>query len=145
MLRFSSTREIRIAGEGLRNDADDAANGVGFLRHVEAGNHRPAAGDGDERGHHANERALAGAVGSEQAEDFAVVDGEADAFDGLESAVALDDVFNSNRYDRRPAWDSGPAVARLGSSWLHQLALGDVDIGSHAGDEALAGIVDDAV
>ena len=55
-----------------------------------------AAGDGNERGHHADERALAGAVGAEQAEDFAFGDGEADALDGLEIAVALDDVFHGD-------------------------------------------------
>ena len=36
---------------------------------------------------------FAGAVGAEQAEDFAFFDGEADAADGFDVAVALDEIF----------------------------------------------------
>ena len=36
---------------------------------------------------------FAGAVGAEEAEDFAFVDAEADAADGFEIAVALDEIF----------------------------------------------------
>lgn len=50
--------------------------------------------DGDQRGHHADESAFAGAVGTEEAEDLAVGDIEGDAFNGLEVAVALDDVLH---------------------------------------------------
>ena len=99
------------------------------------------AGDRNERGHHADERALARAVGAEQAEDLAVGDREAHALDGFKVAVALDDVLDRNGgvAGRFAFWSRVVA----GASLLHQLALRDVDLGGHAGNEALAGIVDE--
>ena len=54
------------------------------------------ASNGNERGHHADERAFAGAVGAKQAEDLALSHAEADVLDGFKIAIALDDVFHRN-------------------------------------------------
>ena len=96
MLRFSSTVRS-IAGQRLGNDADHAAHRVGIFAHIVAGDNGLAAGDRDQRRHHADERAFAGAVGAEQAEDLAVGHREGDALHGFKVAVALDDVFDRNR------------------------------------------------
>ncbi len=64
--------EVGIAGERLGNDADHAANRVGLFGHIVAGDDGAAGGDRNERGHHADERAFACAVGAEQTEDLAV-------------------------------------------------------------------------
>ena len=134
--------EVGVAGERLGNDADHAANRIGILGHIVAGDDGLAAGEGNQRGHHADQRALARAVGAEQAEDLALGDREADALDGFKVAVALDDVLDRNGRLRSAVPVAVWPIA-AGASLLHQLALGDVDLGGHAGDEALAGIVDE--
>ncbi len=63
--------QVLVAGQGLGNDADHAAHLVGIFGHVVAADDRLAGGDRNQRGHHADERAFAGAVGAEQAEDLA--------------------------------------------------------------------------
>src|SRR5580692_8286827 len=54
--------KVGIAGKGLGNYADLAANGVGIFGHVEAADNGAATRNGHERGHHADERALARAI-----------------------------------------------------------------------------------
>src|SRR6185437_7477075 len=71
--------EVRVAGERLRNHTDLAAHRIGIFAHVAAAHGGFAGRDWDERSHHADERALAGAVRSEEAEDFPLADAEADA------------------------------------------------------------------
>ena len=109
-------RKVLVAGQRLGNDADHAANCVGVFADVVAGNDRFSAGDRNECGHHADQRALPCTVGAEQTEDFAIGHGEADAFDGLEIAVTLDDVFNR---DGRAA----PEPERLSSLFWYELAV----------------------
>ncbi len=82
-------RQILVAGHRLRNDADHAAHLIRILGHIVAADDRLARGHGNQRGHHADERALAGAVGPEQAEDLAFGDAEVHVLDGFKSAVAL--------------------------------------------------------
>ena len=93
---------------------------------------RPA-GEGNKRRHHANESALAGAVGTEQAEDFAVGHGKVDAFDGFKRAVTLDGMGST-------AMAAGGAVER---SLLHQLAPSGCKPRRHVGNEVLAVIGDE--
>ena len=90
-------RQIDIAGKRLGNNADHSPDRIGFARNVMSGDDRLAAGDRNQRGHHADERAFAGAIWPEQAEDLAVGDLEGDAVDGFEITVALDDVVDDDR------------------------------------------------
>ena len=62
---------------------------------VEAADERGAGGRRQQRHQHPDQRGFAGAVGSEQAEDLAFLDGEADAVDGGEVAELLDDARTS--------------------------------------------------
>ncbi len=55
-----------------------------------------AAGDRNERGHHADQRALARAIRPQQSKDLSIGDLEGDALDRLEIAIPLDDLFNGN-------------------------------------------------
>ena len=86
--------EVGVAGQGLGNDADHAAHRVGLFGHIVSGDDGLAGGERDERGHHADEGALAGAVGAEKAEDFALGNRKADVLDRFEVAVALEDVVD---------------------------------------------------
>ena len=72
MLQVFFDGQVLVAGQRLGNDADHAPHVVGIFGHIVAGDDGFARGDGDQRGHHADERALAGAVGAEQAEDLAL-------------------------------------------------------------------------
>ena len=83
--------EVGIAGERLGNHADHAPHRIRFLGHIVAGDDRFAAGDRNQRGHHADQRALACAVRPQQAEDFAVGHREAHVLDRFKVAIALDD------------------------------------------------------
>ena len=74
---------------------------VRILRHVVSAHNRLARGDRDQRGHHADQRALAGAVRPQQAEDLALGDAEVHVLHGFKIAVALDDIFD--RDGRRAA------------------------------------------
>ena len=74
MLQVFFDGEVGIAGQRLGNDADHAADIVGILDDIVAADDGFARGDRDERGHHADERALPCAVGTEQAEDLAFGD-----------------------------------------------------------------------
>ncbi len=66
----------------------------GSFDHVVPADDGLAGGDRNERGHHADERALACSVGPEQAEDLALGDAEVDVLDGFKVAVALDNVLD---------------------------------------------------
>jgi hypothetical protein len=81
--------QIEVRGHRLRDDTDDFADLVGIADDIVAGDARESGGRGDERGEHAQQRGLAGAVGAEQAEDLAVAHSEAQAVDGAEIAEAL--------------------------------------------------------
>ncbi len=111
--------KVGVAGERLGNDADDAANGIGVFCHVVAGNRCTAAGDGHQRGHHADEGAFACAVGAEETEDLAVGDGEADALYSFKGAIALNDVLDGDGDGRLGGGMRTVAVdGRVGLAWL---------------------------
>ncbi len=86
--------KLGIAGHILRNDADAAAHRVGIADDVVSGHHRRAAGGRNQRGEHADERAFARAVGSEQAEDLAALHREADVIHRQQRAKAFADALH---------------------------------------------------
>src|ERR1700733_11550416 len=91
-------RKIDVAGERLGDHTDDSSDRVGFVSDVMAPNDGLSASHRNEGGHHADEGALARAVGPQQPENLPLGDLEGDALDGFEIAVALDDVLD---YDGR--------------------------------------------
>src|SRR5271167_3647082 len=96
--------EVRVAGHILRNYADAVAHRVGIADYVVSGHYGGAAGGRNQRSEHADQRALARAVWSQQAEDLAALYGEADVIDGQQRAKTLADAFDIN----------GDAVVHLG-------------------------------
>ncbi len=111
--------QVRIAGQRLGNDADHTTHVVRIFRHIVSGNGGLAAGEWNKRGHHADKRALAGAVRAEQAKDFAIGHREAHILDRFKCAVTLDRMFHLD--GRRPIaagfWYTLPfAVAALTAS-----------------------------
>ena len=99
--------QVLVAGECLGNDANHLPHLIRVLAHIVPGHNGFARGDGNERGHHADERALAGAVGAEQTEDLALADAEVHILDGFEVAVALPDVLDGNGDGTRRAIAAG--------------------------------------
>ena len=93
--------QILVAGERLRNDADRLPHVIRVLAHVVPSHNGFARGDGDERGHHADECALAGAVRSQQTEDLALANAEVHVLDGFKVAVAFPDVLHRNGHGMR--------------------------------------------
>jgi hypothetical protein len=65
--------QLGVARHRLRDHADGAAHAVGLLGDVESADAGHAAGRRQQRRQHADQRRLAGAVRSEQAEDFALL------------------------------------------------------------------------
>ena len=65
-----------------------------LIENVEAGDNRLALGWRDKAGEDAHRRRLAGAVGPQEAEDFAALHAEADVLDGRHAPVALREVLN---------------------------------------------------
>ena len=86
--------QILVAGQRLRNHADHAPHVVRILAHVVPGHDGLARGDRNQRGHHADERALARAVRPQQAEDLALGHAEVHVLHRFKVAVALDDVLH---------------------------------------------------
>ena len=86
-------REIDVAGHGLRNHAHAVACVVRSFA-TSKPLMRRARGDGQQRGHHADQRGLACAVGTQQTEDFALLHGERDVVDRGEVAILLGDVID---------------------------------------------------
>ena len=104
MLRFSSTREIEVAGQRLGNHADGAAHGIGIFADVMSGNPGRTSSDRNERGHHADQRGFARSIWPQQAEDFFFLHVEGNVIHGGELAVLLDDMVDFD------------GVARIGRS-----------------------------
>jgi hypothetical protein len=83
--------EVAVERGVLEDQADVPAHVVALGDDVEAADAR-GAGRGQRQGaEHVDRRALAGAVGAEEAEDLARRDGERHAADGLDLAVGLDE------------------------------------------------------
>ena len=89
--------ELGVAGHVLRNHANAGAHRVGVANDIVPGHDRRAAGGRHQRRQHADERALARAVRSEQAEDLAALDREADVIHRQQRAKALADAFDLDR------------------------------------------------
>ena len=86
--------EVAVERRVLEHEADVPADVVALAGDVEAAHAGGAGGGPRQRAEHVDRRALAGAVGAEEAEDLAGSDGERDAADGLDLAVGLDEVLD---------------------------------------------------
>src|SRR5262249_49634344 len=92
--------EKGIEHQLLRHHAEQAPGAAVVPRHVGAqGARRSGVGPG-EAGDHVDERRLAGAVGPEQPEEFALLDGEAHAGERPQRAEALLQVRDLDRFQR---------------------------------------------
>ena len=91
MIRFSSTLSSRslVRAWGMTPIARRTSSAS--RDHVEAVDEGGARGRGQEGGEHADQGRLAGAVRSQEAEDLALLHGEAHAVHGGEVAERLDD------------------------------------------------------
>jgi len=86
--------QVEVGGHRLRNDADRAAHVVLRAHNVEAVDASRAGSGRHERGQHPDERGFSRAVWAQQAENFAVLDGEIEPVDGNEIAEAFGQVLN---------------------------------------------------
>ncbi len=86
--------EVAVERLVLEDEADVPADVVALGGDVEAAHAGGAGGGPRERAEHVDRRALAGAVGAEEAEDLAASDGERDAADGLDLAVGLGELVD---------------------------------------------------
>ena len=86
--------EVDVQRGVLEDQADVAAHVVALRDDVEAADARRAGRRLGQRAEHVDRRALAGAVGAEEAEDLARRDGERNAADGVDVAVGLDEVVD---------------------------------------------------
>ena len=84
--------EIVVERELLRHVADVLADLFGILGDVEAGHGAPAGGGRQQPAEHADDGGFAGAVGTQETEDLALVHLEGDVIDGHEIAEGLDQV-----------------------------------------------------
>jgi hypothetical protein len=103
-------RQIAIECEALRDVADMAARCARVANHVDSGNANFTARRWERSAQHADRRRLACAVGTQEAEHFAVAHGEIDSVDGNEitkaprQAARVDGILGSvshRRYPRR--------------------------------------------
>jgi len=78
----------------LQGGADFVLEFVGAELRIETANADAAAVGMAQAFEHFDRAGLACAIGAEQAEDFAFFDVEAHATDGLDFAVALDEIFH---------------------------------------------------
>ena len=92
--------QINVAGQRLRNHANGPPRIVGIAAYVKAGNLCATRGDRNESCHHANQRGLAGAVRSQQSEDFSFFHKERNIVHSGEVAKFLDDVLHLDRIAR---------------------------------------------
>src|SRR6478609_9331827 len=107
--------EITVTGHGLGNHAHGAARCVGGFAHVSSFNDGGAGSDLQQGCHHPDQRGLAGAIGTEQPEDFAFFHRERDTVNGSEVPEALHDVDDLNRVGRhqRPSLALGTRISAV--------------------------------
>ena len=86
--------QVEIGRHRLGNHPNRLAHFAREAPHVEAVDPRRARGGHEQRGQHADQRRLAGAVRPEQPENLPVLDLESDAVDGREFAKAFGDFFD---------------------------------------------------
>src|SRR5260370_1742512 len=82
--------QVVIKAEILRHVTDALAYGFRIRADIEAFDMGLAAGEGQETGEHFDHRGFSAAVGTEETEDFAFFDSEADIVDGGEVAEVPD-------------------------------------------------------
>src|SRR5581483_2414608 len=107
--------KVEIAGQSLRNNADCPPGCVGISLNVMSRNAGCTGRDRNKRGHHADQRGLAGAVRAKQTEYLALLHAEGNVVYRGEVAVFLDDVLDFNRIRGGRA---GPAI------WFDQISGG---------------------
>ena len=104
--------QLQVDALGLEDDADLAAQLVGFLGRVKSHDDGPPAGGYHQGGKDAEQGGLAAAVGPEQAEEFGGADVERNAVQGSASVVAVDEVLDgdhSGHCDAALFWESSAA------------------------------------
>ena len=87
---------VVVERSGLGEVADLAFGLFGVVDHGDAADFDAAGGGGEEAGDHAHGGGLSGSIGSEESEDFALVDGEGQVVDGHFGAKAFGEIFNVN-------------------------------------------------
>ena len=107
--------QVEVAGQGLRDHADRPANVIRVAAHIMSANSGRSRSDGNERGHHADQRGLPRSVRTQQPEDFFFFDVEGNIVDRGEVAVLLDDMIHFNGI-ARVDWLSAAAGRGLPSS-----------------------------
>src|SRR3954462_2440873 len=111
----------RVEYQLLRHDPEHAARAPIVAPDVSA-HHRSAAGVGTyQAGDHVDQRGLAGAVRTEQAEEFAFGHGQADAAERAQRAIALGDLADLYRVQDAGSSESTPyrrAIVRSDSGRL---------------------------
>src|SRR6185437_1497277 len=116
--------QVEVAGHRLRNHSHGIAGAVRIAADVVTGDDGASRGNGQQRGHHANERALARAVGAKQSEHFLLFHLEGDVIHGCEFAEGLNDVVHFNR-NRPPSLGS---ICRIGRVANHFCARSPLDL-----------------
>ncbi len=89
--------QFRIGGQRLRYDANRVANAVGVGHNVMPADHCRTRSRRRQCGHHADQRRFSGAIGSEQAEDFACGNCEAHFLHGHEVSELLLQLLDFDR------------------------------------------------
>jgi hypothetical protein len=86
--------ERRVEGQLLRHQPVDLFDAVQVGADIITTHPRRARRGRQEARQHGDEGGLAGAIGTQQAKDLALLDGKADAFDGDQIAVLFDQIFD---------------------------------------------------
>src|SRR2546426_81672 len=92
--RFDNLLRVGVERWRLRQIAGPALRLERLVEDVEACDNRLPFGSRHVAGQDAHRRGFPGAVGAEEAEDFAALDAEADVVDGCDAAVAFREVLN---------------------------------------------------
>ena len=90
----------RVQRRLLQGDPDRGSHGAGLADHVVPGDGGPTGGRQQQRGQHADGGRLAGAVGTEEAEDLALGDLEVDALHGVHLVETALQTLNDDRRHR---------------------------------------------
>ena len=93
-LEILDDAHVRVERRRFRKVAGPALGVNRLVEDVEPGDNGFAVGGRHVAGQNPHRRRLAGAVGSEEPEDFAALDSEADVVDGSHAAVAFGEVLN---------------------------------------------------
>lgn len=103
--------QVFVQGNLLGHNSQHFFDPERFLRHRAAVDHRIAGGRGQIAAHHTDRGNFAGAMGSQLLENFALADGEGDAFRRFVFAKAFQQVDDLNRR-ASIGWQMDRAAAR---------------------------------